>query len=33
MNPRCPVCGKLELRDGSEEADWDGCECDMECDE
>lgn len=27
MNQQCPVCGGWELGDGTEDADWNACEC------
>ena len=30
MNRQCPYCGGWELQDGTEDADWNQCECDEE---
>ncbi len=31
-NRQCPECGGWELQDGTEDADWNQCECDVvEC--
>lgn len=30
-NRKCQECGGWELRDGTEDADWNSCQCEDEC--